>query len=143
MKRLFIIAAFMCLQMVSAQEAEVKKAVETFFVGFNGKDVDKVKSVCSDRLILHSVEVHAGGNKITEETSENFFKWLQDAGTKIKFEERIKEYKIQTDGHIAHVWAPYEFYINGKLSHKGVDSFELIRVKDGWKILYLIDTRIP
>lgn len=133
----------MCLQLVSAQEAEVKKAVETFFVGFNGKDADKVKSVCSDRLILHSVEVHPSGNKITEETAENFFKWLREAGSKIKFEERIKEYKIQTDGHIAHVWAPYEFYIDGKISHKGVDSFELIHVKDGWKILYLIDTRIP
>ena len=42
MKKLFIIIAIMCLQLVSAQEADIKKAVETFFVGFNGKDVNVV-----------------------------------------------------------------------------------------------------
>jgi hypothetical protein len=42
---------------------------------------------------------------------------------------------------MAHVWAPYEFYINDKLSHTGVNTFTLFKEKDIWKIIYLIDTR--
>lgn len=143
MKKVFIALALFTVQLMSAQEADIKKTIETFFTGFNSTDVAKVKSVCSDKLILQSVEVHTVGNKFTEETAERFFAWLTEAGKKGKFEEKVKEYKIQTDGHIANVWAPYEFYYNGEFSHSGVDSFSLIKTKEGWKILYLIDTRMP
>lgn len=143
MKKLLVVLAFLSIQFVSAQEAEVKKTILAFFEGFNSVNTDKVKAVCSDKMILQTVEVHTAENKYTTETAENFYKLLKDTGSKVKFEERIKEYKIQTDGHIAHVWAPYEFYINGEFSHKGVDSFELVKFKDGWKIVFLIDTRMP
>jgi hypothetical protein len=48
---------------------------------------------------------------------------------------------IRIDASLAIVWAPYEFYYKGKYSHKGVDSFQLVRVNGVWKIQYLIDTR--
>jgi len=32
------------------------------------------------------------------------------------------------------VWAPYDFWIDGKLSHCGTDAFDLIKTEDGWKI---------
>jgi hypothetical protein len=35
---------------------------------------------------------------------------------------------------IAVVWAPYEFWEDGKTSHCGVDVFDLIRVKGEWRI---------
>jgi hypothetical protein len=44
---------------------------------------------------------------------------------------------------MANAWTSYEFYINGKLSHKGVNSFTLFKESEdlGWKIVHLIDTR--
>jgi hypothetical protein len=42
---------------------------------------------------------------------------------------------------MAAVWTPYNFYYNGQFSHCGVNSFQVIRFKDGWKIQYIIDTR--
>jgi len=42
---------------------------------------------------------------------------------------------------MATVWAPYKFYYKGTFSHCGVDMFQLVRMKGGWKIVYLIDTR--
>jgi hypothetical protein len=42
---------------------------------------------------------------------------------------------------MAHAWTPYEFYINGKLSHKGVNAFTLYKDDGQWKIVHLIDTR--
>ncbi|MFP9115460.1 nuclear transport factor 2 family protein [Flavobacterium sp. RHBU_3] len=143
MKKVLILLAMMSLQLVSAQEAEAKKAVETFFTAFNKADVTTVKSVCAEKMILQSVEVHTIGNKFTEETDTKFYAWLQSMTGKVNFEERTKDYKVVTDGHIAHVWVNYEFYVGGVFSHKGVDSFELVKFKDGWKIVYLIDTRMP
>lgn len=59
----------------------------------------------------------------------------------MQFEERILSYNIQVDGTMAHAWTPYEFYINGKFSHKGVNAFTLFKTAEGWKIVHLIDTR--
>ena len=59
----------------------------------------------------------------------------------MKIEEKILTYKIQVDGTMANVWAPYEFYANGKLSHTGVNSFQLFKDEGIWKIIYLVDTR--
>ena len=42
---------------------------------------------------------------------------------------------------MAHVWAPYEFWYNGEFSHCGVNSFQLFKEEDTWKIIYLIDSR--
>jgi len=55
--------------------------------------------------------------------------------------EKLLDYKIQIDGPLAHVWTPYEFYVNGKLSHSGVNSFTLFKEKDAWQIIHIIDTR--
>jgi hypothetical protein len=42
---------------------------------------------------------------------------------------------------MATVWTPYTFYYKGQYSHKGINSFQLVKLKEGWKIQYLIDTR--
>lgn len=34
---------------------------------------------------------------------------------------------------MANVWADYEFYVNGKLLHKGVDAFQLFCENNSWK----------
>jgi hypothetical protein len=43
---------------------------------------------------------------------------------------------IEIDGDIAMVWSPYIFLIDGKLSHCGIDHFDLVRDPGGaWKVL--------
>ena len=71
----------------------------------------------------------------------DFLKSIASIPATMKFEERILEYKIESDNFLAHVWTPYEFYLNGKLSHKGVNSFTLIKENEKWKIVHVIDTR--
>jgi len=43
---------------------------------------------------------------------------------------------------IATLWAPYTFYMSGKKSHCGVESFTLYRLNDGWKIVQFADTHL-
>lgn len=61
------------------------------------------------------------------------------AGTQ-KFLERIWKPTVLVHGTIAHVWAPYDFHVDGKFSHCGVDSFMLGRVAEEWKIIELAYT---
>jgi hypothetical protein len=44
----------------------------------------------------------------------------------MKFQEKLLSLPIQIDVAMLHAWTPYEFYINEKLSHKGVNAFTLI-----------------
>lgn len=48
---------------------------------------------------------------------------------------------ILIDGNLASVWTDYKFYIDDQFSHCGVNSFQLFKGKDGWKVIYIIDTR--
>lgn len=56
-------------------------------------------------------------------------------------DERIRFEKIYIDGPLAMAWTPYQFYYMGKFSHCGVNSFQLVRINNKWKIQYIIDTR--
>ena len=141
--RSFIAMLFLFVGLVSnAQKQEVQKCIDVFFEGFHQKDTLKLKSVCGDKLILQSIsESKTKGNKLSNESAEEFYKSIASIPQTTKFQEKILSYNIQIDGAMAHVWAPYEFYINDKLSHSGVKTFTLFREKDNWKIIYLIDTR--
>ena len=67
--------------------------------------------------------------------------YWEDKKLTVKIEERITNYDIKIDDPLASVWAEYEFYIDGKLSHKGVDAFQLFKSNAGWKIIQICDTR--
>lgn len=141
--RVFLVLFFMFLGFhCNAQKQEVQKCIETFFEGFHQKDSIKMKLVCSDKIILQSIsENPLKGNKLSDETAKEFYKSIASIPASMKFQEKILSYNIQIDGSMAHVWAPYEFYLNDKLSHTGVNTFTLFKEKDSWKIIYLIDTR--
>lgn len=139
----FIICFFLFFGLSSnAQKQEIQKTIEYFFEGFHQKDTIKIKSVCADNIILQSIsESLTKGNKLSDETVKEFYKSIASIPSSMKFQEKILSYTIQIDGTMAHVWAPYEFYLNDKLSHTGVNTFTLFKEKDSWKIIYLIDTR--
>lgn len=130
---------------VSAQtvaETEVKQTITTFFEGFHKQDSTIIKRVVFKDIVLQSI----GNNKEgilqlkTQDFSE-FLKAIVSIPKDQKFEEKLLSYHIQIDGSMAHVWTPYEFWFNGVFSHCGVNSFQLIKENDQWKIFYLVDTR--
>jgi hypothetical protein len=140
MKKLLVILVICFAQNVIAQEADVKKTIQIFFDGMQKGDTLKIKSVCKD-MVLQSVGESHKGTTLTTENTADFLKSIASIPADIKIEERLLDYKIQIDGSLAHAWTPYEFYVNGKLSHKGVNSFQLFKDNGNWKIIYIADTR--
>ena len=141
MKKAFILLVLLLSQISFAQEKEIQQTIETFFEAFHQRDSIKLQSVCSKDLILHSISESGNGTKFSVEKASNFYKSIASIPLTMKFEEKILSYKIQIDGAMAHVWTPYEFYVNEKLSHSGVNSFQLFQENGVWKVVYISDTR--
>ncbi len=125
----------------NAQQTDIENTVKFFFEGFHAKDTIKIQSVCHDKMILQSIIESPKGTKLDEEKAAEFYKSFSTFPVDMKFEEKILSYKIQIDGAMAHAWTPYEFYINGKLSHSGVNAFTFFKENNIWKIIHIIDTR--
>jgi hypothetical protein len=69
--------------------------------------------------------------------------FIQSIGNQSKnvLDEQITFSSFHSDGVLATVVTPYKFFYNGNFSHCGVNSFQLVKFSDGWKIQYIIDTR--
>lgn len=57
------------------------------------------------------------------------------------WDERIWGTEVRINGLLATVWTNYAFHLGEKLSHCGVDAFQLFHSEQGWHIVHLIDTR--
>ena len=141
MKRFLLLLAFFIGITGHAQKEEVQKTVETFLEGFQAKDTIKMKTVCSDKLILQSIKEYETGGVLADKTKKEFYKSIGILPKKMNISQKTLSYSIQIDGSMAHVWAPYEFYMNGRLNYKGVNAFTLLKENGLWKIIYLVDTK--
>lgn len=113
----------------SASQREALGAVDALFAAMAAHDVD-----ASRRLILPGanfvVVLPDGTARIEPDTG-----YLDTLGKhKEAFRERIWDARVTVHGNLAQVWAPYDFHLDGKLSHCGIDSFSLVRGADGWRI---------
>ena len=59
--------------------------------------------------------------------------------SKAYLDEQLLASEVHESGNLASVWTPYVFYRDKQISHCGVNSFQLVKSNDGWKIHYLID----
>ena len=144
MKKLFLFLLIFNTAMVSrAQTAEdsVKKIVNNLFTAMKNADAVLLKSVFADSAILQTIAKNKAGETIIRNEQVAEFIDFVSKQPKGGADEQISFASIKIDGDLASVWTPYKFYYNGNFSHCGVNSFQLVRLKNEWKIQFLIDTR--
>jgi hypothetical protein len=122
-------------------EDSVKATINRLFEGMKKADTMVLKSAFTDDPILHTVATNKKKKVYVRVEKFNDFVKITGQQKEGEADERIQFETIRIDGPLAMVWAPYEFYYKGKFRHCGVNSFQLVRLEDGWKITYLIDTR--
>ena len=144
MKQFFIVLTVLAISISSeAQSAEdsVKAVVTNLFTAMIKSDTVLLKSCFADSMVLQTiVRGKNGGAEVKSETAATFVKSISSLKPG-SADEQITFGTVLIDGPLALVWTPYKFYFNGQFSHCGVNSFHLVRFKDGWRIQYLIDTR--
>lgn len=145
MKIVIVFLVFLFTISITAQtdeESLVKASVDTFFEGFHKGDTALMRTVMADKILMQTAYKNKEGKDVlvTDEATKLINAIATRPDTQI-WDERLLGYSIQIDGNMANAWTPYEFWFNGEFSHCGVNSFQLFKDGDQWKIIYLIDTR--
>jgi hypothetical protein len=142
LRRMSFAAALLAPTLAIAQAPEeqvVLATVKRLFDGMHAADSALVRSTFAPVVRFASVNARATPVTIDVETVDS---WVAAIATsKGKWDEQIYDVQVRVDGNMAQVWAPYTFYLDRKLSHCGVDAFELLKDASGWKITQLSDTR--
>lgn len=133
----FFILMSSFIQAQTSEENLIKTAVNSLFDGMRTSDSVKINQAFSKTAILQTIK------KNGEVKNENVKAFISNISKVQKgaLDERITFSNILIDGSLASVWTPYEFYYLGKFSHCGVNSFQLVKTDNVWKIQYIIDTR--
>jgi hypothetical protein len=110
------------------------------FTAMQTGDTALFRSCFAPKVIFQTIVTKENQTQVKSEDFEAFLKSLTKY-SKGALDERIKFKGVHEDGTLASAWTPYKFYYQGKFSHQGVNSFQLVKLGDTWKIQYLIDTR--
>jgi hypothetical protein len=145
---LFTLVFFSAGPLVFAQKSKpedpekaIKTTINRFFEGVEKGDTALLKSTCTAGMVLQTFMADkAGTMQVYTEELADFLNMIATP-TSDKYEERIRFKAIHAEKSLASVWTPYSFFINGKRSHCGTNSFQLVKMAEGWKIQYILDTR--
>lgn len=141
MKKIFFLILLSISNCIIAQDANARKVVDDFFTAFHAKDTTALKQLCHPEIVMRTIANTKEGNKLIDEKFDDFLKSIATIPSNLKIFEKLLDYKVEIDGNLAHVWTPYEFYVNDKLSHIGANAFTLYNDNGKWQIIHLIDTR--
>ncbi|MXV51907.1 hypothetical protein GS399_13055 [Pedobacter sp. HMF7647] len=146
MRKLFFLiialSAFVPNVKAQADDTEaVKKVINTLFNGMRKADSVIIKSVFSPNANMQTVVSKNGKVSVVNESVADFAATIAKPHAQV-YDERIEFKSVLIDGDLASVWTPYKFYVGDKFSHRGIDSFQLVKFSNSWKIVYIIDTRL-
>ncbi len=132
---LFSLALHAAPKAESLSEQAVLMPVQAMFDGMTKRDAAAIKAP----TLPGGTMVLMRDGKPAQMTFEEFAARVGKPGTK-KIEERIHDPLIRIDNNLAVVWAPFEFFIDGKVEHCGTDLFNLVRQDGKWLIASVADT---
>ena len=144
MKAIFLLIVSCGLVLnIAAQTPEdsVKQTVNKLFTALKAGDSTMILASFANSAILQTIVTTKEAKVLIRNEALTEFAHFVTMLPKGSADERITFETVKIDGDLAIVWTPYNFYLNGKFSHCGVNSFQLVRLGGSWKIQYLIDTR--
>ncbi len=142
MKKSILLACFLwiCLP-VWSQEKEIHALIDKMFHAMYKADTATLRTCFTPVANFMTYSFDSRGNpRAKGEALNDFLRGIGLAGAS-DMEERLTGWQCLIDGGVASVWAPYEFIFEGKFSHCGVNSFQLINVQGEWRITMISDTR--
>lgn len=135
----FLIVLFVNFSVVAQknieQEKAIKKTITTFFEGLHKGDSSIVNNTLNKKIKLQTTFTNKDGIAILKtETKTQLLKNIASKNPKHTYLEKLLSWNIYIDGNLASVWTPYEFYLNGKFSHCGANSFQLFNNNENGKL---------
>jgi hypothetical protein len=127
-RHLLFVIAFTPLSLFAATDTPVA-AVQQLFDAMKAHDGAAASAVVMPDANLLSIR---DDGKPVVTPFPQFVEHL--TASKATWLERMWNPTVLQRGAIALVWAEYDFHLDGKFHHCGVDSVSLVKTADGWKI---------
>jgi hypothetical protein len=117
------------------EEQAVLAPIQAMFAGMSARDAAAIKRP----TLPGGTMVLMRDGKPAQMTFEEFATRVGKPGT-TRIEERIHDPLIRIDNDLAVVWAPFDFFVDGKVDHCGTDLFVVVRQDGEWRIASVADT---
>jgi len=140
-RKIWLLVTFLTFAIpAGAQEADGPRiVVEELFRAMKEGEADRMAGLLHPeaRLVTTSAGPDGPRTSVVPVT-----RWLESVrASQRELDERIHGVQVHVDQGLASVWALYDLFVDGELSHCGVDAFHLVRTQEGWRILEIVDTR--
>ena len=121
----------------AARPADAEKAVlaamDRYLAAISASDLDAMASMQTPDGVNYRARALPNGEMEILGRPNSY--WVDPARKDGRtYRERYWAPTVLVRGSIAMVWAPYEFWIDGKTSHCGIDVFNFIKVGDEWHV---------
>lgn len=122
-------------------KAAVLGVVQKLFDGMAAADAAAILATGTAENQLVAIQKGRDGkSRISVIGGEQFTKFFTKPGAA---KEVMPDPKVDISGDWAMVWGRYVFFNEGKLSHCGINQFNLVRTDAGWKIANGASTMDP
>ncbi len=129
----------------TADEKSAAEVPDKLFAAMKAKKPDVIKSLFIEGGHLVAIQKPRSGNgdsSIRNFTIDGFAKMFSQPGGP-ELIEKMPEKDVRIEGDMAVVAGRYTFYVGKKLSHCGMNTFNLARVNGTWKIANAATTIEP
>lgn len=96
------------------------------------QDHDSWLSVADEAAWAKDKVRNPQARKVFPSSWKKFSEFIQTADKPV--EERFYNVRIDTNGAVAAVWFDFDFLVDGKVTNRGSESWQMVRAEDGWKI---------
>jgi Putative lumazine-binding len=115
-----------------SDEAAVMATVEAFMRGLAAKDAAAMRAQVTEPGFVARVEEREGVDRVGLIPMAQLIASVSSIPVPVS--EPLHGEVVTVDGPVATVRADYDFILDGKRSHCGVDIFTLMRIEGAWKI---------
>jgi hypothetical protein len=124
-----------------AQDGEVgvRATIMQVFEGMHTANPEMVRAMFAPDARFAVISMRNGPAVIAAQAVDGWIEAIGQSGG--SWDEQVYDLDIDVDGDMASAWVPYTFYLEGAVRHCGINSIELLRDADGWKVTQLSDTR--
>jgi len=140
-----VVAAAAMLSAATGERAEAQDAagalaaVDGIFEGMRTADAAMVRALFAADARFAMVSAREAPARVAVQSVNGWLAAIESSGG--SWDEQVYDVEAKVDGNMASVWAPYTFYLDGTISHCGINSIELLHDGAGWKVTQISDTR--
>ncbi|MEO8174971.1 MAG: hypothetical protein ABI581_17885 [Sediminibacterium sp.] len=123
-------------------EDSVKTAIGKYFTSIRNSDGIAFRQSFADSSTYININRDASGEPVVRAAPIVDMALLISSMAKGMADPRISFDMVKVNGSLASAWVPFKFYVNEQQLYCSIASFQMIRKKGVWKILYYIDRQV-